>query len=305
MVHVLSDVLKPKYIYDFFSRSAVEKGHAYKAQGRVSELEISEDLTHIRAQVRGSSASKYRVDIQLDFGHDRLDALNGECSCPMTFNCKHVVATLLEALSGKPQPPNTASAGKQVELVPRAPPPLPYEVNEWLEKFGTALRGDDYPAELNQRLLYCLDPSHDGVHTPVLAVSLRSVRVLKGGDFATNYAQPSVHDFAAERAPKYYRDSRYRHFDTAFAPGRADTAIASNRNRSSCCSGSSRPAARSGSITSDRRCVGESYAKGGWSGARPASAALLRSSSSRERSRSTPNRRSMSTRRAGRSDRWN
>ncbi len=57
MVHVLSDVLKPKYIYDFFSRSAVEKGHAYKAQGRVSELEISEDLTHIRAKVRGSSAS--------------------------------------------------------------------------------------------------------------------------------------------------------------------------------------------------------------------------------------------------------
>ena len=207
MVHVLSDVLKPKYIYDFFSRSAVEKGHAYKAQGRVSELEISEDLTHIRAKVRGSSASKYRVDIQLDFGHDRLDALNGECSCPMTFNCKHVVATLLEALSGKPQPPNTASAGKQVELVPRAPPPLPYEINEWLEKFGTALRGDDYPAELNQRLLYCLEPSHDGVQTPVLEVSLRSVRVLKGGDFATNYAQPSVHDFAAERAPKYYRDS--------------------------------------------------------------------------------------------------
>ncbi|MBR1278183.1 DEAD/DEAH box helicase [Bradyrhizobium sp. AUGA SZCCT0283] len=204
---MLSDVLKPKHIYEFFSRSAVEKGHVYKAQGRVSELEISEDLTHIRAKVRGSSASKYRVDIQLDFGHDRLDALDGECSCPMTFNCKHVVATLLEALSGKPQPPNTARAGKQGEPAPRAPPPLPYEINEWLEKFGTALRGDDYPAELNQRLLYCLGPSHDGAQTPVLAISLRSLRVLKGGDFATNYAQPSVHDFVAERAPKYYRDA--------------------------------------------------------------------------------------------------
>ena len=207
MVHVLSDVLKPKHIYDFFSRSAVEKGHAYKAQGRVSELQISEDLTHIRAKVRGSAASKYRVDIQLDFGLDRLDALDGECSCPMTFNCKHVAATLLEALSGKPQPPNTARAGEQGELVPRAPPPLPYEINEWLEKFGTALRGDDYPAELNQRLLYCFASSHDNSQTPVLAVSLRSVRVLKGGDFATNYAQPNVHDFAPERAPKYYRDA--------------------------------------------------------------------------------------------------
>jgi uncharacterized Zn finger protein len=99
MVHVLSDVLKPKHIYGFFSRSAVEKGHAYKAQGRVSDLEISEDLKHVRAKVRGSLASKYRVDVELDFGHDRLDDLDGECSCPMAFNCKHVVATLLEALN--------------------------------------------------------------------------------------------------------------------------------------------------------------------------------------------------------------
>jgi superfamily II DNA or RNA helicase len=206
MIHVLSDVLKPKHIYDFFSRSAVEKGHAYRAQGRVSALEISEDLTHIRAKVRGSAASNYRVDIQLEFGHDRLAGLDGDCSCPMTFNCKHVVATLLEALNGKPQPSNTAAVGKREAPAPQAPQPLPYEVNEWLENFGRALRGDDYPAELNQRLLYCLGPFQESVHTPVLAVSLRSVRVLKGGDFATNYAQPSVSDFAPERAPKYYRD---------------------------------------------------------------------------------------------------
>ena len=206
MVHVLSDVLKPKHIYDFFSRSAVEKGHAYQAQGRVSALEISEDLTHIRAKVRGSAASGYRVDIQLEFGRDRLAELDGECSCPMTFNCKHVVATLLEALNGKQRPSGGTMAGEQKTLAPSVPPPLPYEVNEWLENFGRALRGDDYPAELNQRLLYCLGPFQEGMHTPVLAVSLRSVRVLKAGDFATNYAQPSVSDFTPERAPKYYRD---------------------------------------------------------------------------------------------------
>lgn len=205
MVHVLSDVLKPKHIYGFFSRSAVEKGHAYKAQGRVSDLVISEDLKHVRAKVRGSLASKYRVDVELDFGHDRLDDLDGECSCPMAFNCKHVVATLLEALN--PQASGAARTIKQDAPAPQAPPPLPYEINEWLAKFGAALRGDDYPAELNQRLLYCLAPSDDGSQTPTLRVSLRSVRLLKAGDFAANYAQPSVHDFASERAPKYYRDA--------------------------------------------------------------------------------------------------
>ena len=178
------------------------RGTPHRAQGRVKALEISEDLTHIRAKVRGSTASDYRVDIQLEFGPDRLAELDGECSCPMTFNCKHAVATLLEALSGTPSVKPMA-----IQRVPPAPPPLPYEVNEWLEKFGKALRGDDYPAELNQRLLYCLGPSHEGVQTPVLAVSLRSVRVLKGGDFAANYAQPSLYDFVAERAPKYYRDT--------------------------------------------------------------------------------------------------
>ena len=43
--------------------------------------------------------------------------------------------------------------------MPQAPQPMPYEVNQWLVKFGAALRGDDYPAELNQRLLDRFAPS--------------------------------------------------------------------------------------------------------------------------------------------------
>jgi len=54
---VLSDVLKRKDIYTFFSRSAFEKAYVYQAQGRVTGLEISEDLTHVRAKVRGSASA--------------------------------------------------------------------------------------------------------------------------------------------------------------------------------------------------------------------------------------------------------
>ncbi len=200
---MLSDVLKLKDIYRFFSRPAVEKGHRYQAQGRVSALEVSEDLAHIRAKVRGTGSSDYRVDIGFDFSRDRLAGLEGECSCPMGFNCKHVVATLFEALSGK-QPSSDASIAR--ERTAPAPQPLPYEVNDWLERFGKAVRGDDYPADLTQRLLYCFGPAQEGLQTPVLAVSLRSARLLKGGNFAGNYTQPSLSEFAPERAPKYYRD---------------------------------------------------------------------------------------------------
>ena len=200
----LSDVLKQKEVYTFFSRSAFEKAVAYRAQGRVSGLEISDDLTHIRAKVRGSGSNTYRVEIQLDFSGDRLADLDGECSCPMALNCKHVAATVLEALSTK-QPLTQPVLPSKTAAAPPVPV-LPYEVTAWLDIVGKALRGDEYPADQTQRLLYCLQPSQNGERMPVLTVSLISARVLKGGDFGGNYSQPSLGDFSPERAPKYYRD---------------------------------------------------------------------------------------------------
>src|SRR5260370_7703700 len=88
--HVLCDVLKRKDIYTFFSRSAFEKAYVYQAQGRVTGLEISEDLTHIRAKVRGSASAAYRVEIQLDFSIHRLVYPPPECSFPIPVIFNHV-----------------------------------------------------------------------------------------------------------------------------------------------------------------------------------------------------------------------
>jgi uncharacterized Zn finger protein len=98
---VLSDLVKQKDIYSFFSRSAFDKGQRYQVQGRVTGLEISDDLTRLRAKVRGEPSTPYRVEIELEFSHGRLADIDGTCSCPMAVNCKHVAATMLEALSGK------------------------------------------------------------------------------------------------------------------------------------------------------------------------------------------------------------
>ena len=124
------------------------------------------------------------------------------------------------------------------------------------------MRGDDYPAELNQRLLYCLGPSHEGVQTPVLAVSLRSVRVLKGGDFAANYAQPSLYDFVAERAQKSYRDTDIDILTQL--SGRSNRYSDRERPQSAALLQrivADRPRV-AGWITTDRRYAGESSAKG-------------------------------------------
>lgn len=209
--NVLSDVLKRKDIYTFFSRSAFEKAYRYQAQGRVTALEISDDLTHIRARVQGEASKPYRVEIELDFTPGRLADLAGECSCPMAVNCKHVAATVLEALSDKVPPASLALPVKSMQAAGTAPAPsapvLTYDVTTWLDNVGKAVRGDDYPADLSQRLLYCLQPSQDTTRMPILAVSLISVRVLKSGEFGGNYTRPSLSDFTPERAPKYCRDT--------------------------------------------------------------------------------------------------
>jgi hypothetical protein len=61
LAHVLSDVLKQKDIFNFFSRSALHKAGAYQAQRRVAELKTSDDLTHITARVRGSGCGAYSL----------------------------------------------------------------------------------------------------------------------------------------------------------------------------------------------------------------------------------------------------
>lgn len=206
---VLSEILKRKQIYSYFSRSAMEKAHTYHAQGRVSAVDISDDLTHVSSQVRGSEGKNYRVDIQLEFDGDQLTDLDGDCSCPMGFNCNHVAATLLDVLSDKKPSGlasvSPASAAKPLKTqAPSAPPVLGFDVSSWIDNVGRAARNSDSAADESQRLLYCLNGSD--APQPCLTLSLRSVRLRKGGDYADNYTSPSLYEFRPERAPKYFRD---------------------------------------------------------------------------------------------------
>lgn len=196
---MLSDVLKRKSIYNYFSRSAMEKAVSYQAQGRVSKLKVSDDRKHVSAEVPGSNSNRYRVDILLQFSGGELVDLDGDCSCPMDYNCKHA-ATLLEALSGK----EASASGTAASSAPAAPPVLSSELTGWIDSVGRAVRGDGAGADRSQCLLYCLEPSNYAM--PRLELSLLSVRVLKGGGFADNYTSPSLYEFKAERAPKYFRD---------------------------------------------------------------------------------------------------
>jgi superfamily II DNA or RNA helicase len=203
-----ADVVPQKDIVSFFSRAAFDKARVYQAESRVADLQISDDFSRICASVRGSNRTPYSVDIRLDFSNGRLADIDGECTCPMVSNCKHVAATLLEALTAEPigaKLPSEESAGVG-SLPSQAAPVLSSDVTDWLEKIGKAIRGNEYPADISQRLLYRLQASQSEAEMPRLHVSLLSAKIGRGGELGGNITQPSEYDFVAERAPKYFRD---------------------------------------------------------------------------------------------------
>jgi superfamily II DNA or RNA helicase len=207
---VHSNLPKRDDIRDFFSKAALRKAEDYQLLRRVTALTVSDDLTNIRARVAGSERTPYGVDILLTFDGDELIDVDGDCSCPMAHNCKHVAATLLEAFGGSRAVSNATpllplrTSGGEARL---APPLLSSEINDWLEKIGAAVRGNDYPADVNQRLLYSVQAHAREGRMPHLAVSLLSVRLRKDGNFSNQVSRPAVSSLSLARLPAYLREA--------------------------------------------------------------------------------------------------
>jgi superfamily II DNA or RNA helicase len=209
---MLSNIVSIDDIQDFVSHNAFTKALAYHRQGRVSGIEISGDFTTIGAAVRGSGREIYAVHIELFRKGSTLFDIEGACSCPVGYNCKHIAATLLEALAidaGKavavPTPPGRLSPPPMA--VDPAPAGLPPEISAWLDRIGKTARGDDYPPDVNQRLLYLLKPGVAGQRMPYLSLTLLSVRLLKSGVLSDVDSTVNLQNFHPDRAPKFYRDA--------------------------------------------------------------------------------------------------
>lgn len=86
------------------------RGSSYHQHGRVLELIVKRETAeeaYFTAQTRGSRDQVYQQEIHLLDDDTELD-IDGHCSCPVYFNCKHVVAACIEfiehsAHTGAPQ----------------------------------------------------------------------------------------------------------------------------------------------------------------------------------------------------------
>ena len=129
---MLSDLLKPNEIPGLFSHAAFEKARVLQRKGRVRGLEVDENAGLVTALVQGSESAPYEVEIELSQQRGGKIAVEGSCSCPMGFNCKHVAAALLEAVSA---PQLALGGGTAVGKAPAAPVLSP-EIQAWLVAIG-------------------------------------------------------------------------------------------------------------------------------------------------------------------------
>ena len=81
----------------YFSR-----GQAYHRRGAVRSVEIKSP-DRVKAQVKGTALQPYLLSALLKYRSDgTLGSVEGDCSCPVGFNCKHIAAALLAAAGARP-----------------------------------------------------------------------------------------------------------------------------------------------------------------------------------------------------------
>ena len=205
---MLGSILDQNAIRRLVSYPAFKKATDLQARGKVSALRVSDDFTAIGGYVEGSGRQGYRVAITLTMNGRAVGRIAGRCECPVSRNCKHVGAVLLEALAQERHAATGGVAPSPAASRPATPatPLLSAEVQMWLEKLVDVVRGDDYPADVVQRLFYVLQPRPAGPRTPQLGLTILSVRLLKNGGFSNSVARLNLSAFQAHRAPKFYRD---------------------------------------------------------------------------------------------------
>ncbi len=198
--------------------NAFAAGQTYQRQGRVLSIEHEGD-GQISATVRGSEPTPYAQTIVLKRQASGAVRIEGHCTCPVGFNCKHVAAALFEDLRN----PGTAGQRRPAAVLHPIPMParassvpapsgLPPDLMGWLDGLDRAQATADetYPAGLAQRLVYVVAPAAQGRRMPHLGVAAISTRLLKDGRFAEGGRAYAPETAVPGGGAKFLRPSDFR-----------------------------------------------------------------------------------------------
>jgi superfamily II DNA or RNA helicase len=210
--------------------NAFAAAEAYVRQGRVRRIEADPDIDLITAKVQGSEKRPYSQTIWLERDKGGRWQVDGECSCPVGGNCKHVAAVLLahmrnEAILNAPAagalPLAMPGQARLAPPVPRqqdvpataptapAAPTLGAPLTAWLRDLTDDLvaESDDYPESVFKRLFYVLhETASAGRRAPSLQVVLAASDIKRDGTINRHCSNPNYHQLLhGPTPPKYLR----------------------------------------------------------------------------------------------------
>ena len=166
--------LKLEHFVNTFPPSSYHRGKRYARESRVKILTSTPLL--IESEIQGSSSTPYQAKIW-----ESQQNIFAECSCPIKYKCKHIIATIIESLKNEKQPlsfskKSTAKTSSQmIELT--------NEEKQWLEKISACSDSSAPPALPTFGLFYMLDPHKHSADK--LLIHLCIGRRKKGGDLST------------------------------------------------------------------------------------------------------------------------
>ena len=161
------------------------RGLGYFEQGRVLDIEVVQadaNGVRLRSRVRGAGGREYQQSIVVRW-QSYGASLDGDCECPVGYNCKHVAAACLRFQQSQADLIEGGAGDADIAKI-------------WLMRVAAAGKVAEQPAD--ERLLYVLKPREHGVE-----VELRIARPLKTGSglskgrplllasVASTYSQPA------------------------------------------------------------------------------------------------------------------
>lgn len=174
-------LISRKVIKPFFKPAYFSRGENYYNEKRVHHIKFDEHKNIISGLIRGNR--RYSAQINLIAENDKLTDIDGECSCPVAYNCKHVVALLLEHIDQqKPTP-------AKVLLDPS---------NQWLYQLKAANTVKTESADSKQVLLYLL---HKKIYSTSQRFILETIKVNKTRQGF--YKNPTPHKIDPNSEAKY------------------------------------------------------------------------------------------------------
>lgn len=148
---------------------ATSRGRVYKTSGAVQELDWLADGDVLYSTVQGSQPEPYQQRITI--APHRLD---GECSCPVHYNCKHVAAALLCWIDQQTTSPTEDDQALRA-------------VNRWLQRMVDRGRHASPKLEHHETgeplLFYQLDESALTQHQTGITLQILQSRLLKRGGY--------------------------------------------------------------------------------------------------------------------------